>query len=213
MDKSDPTLDHEVSTSDRILMKQVKAGEPEVLRKLLTLYLRPLRRYAGTFLPRPEDAEEVVQEAFVCLWEKRERWRENGSIQALLFTLTRNGAIDTLRRRRRETPLNEGLSLGVSAPGPTPFETTQERELWEIAEAAVRQLPPRRQEVFRLVREGGLSYQEVSDLLGISRQTVANLMSLALANLRSDLQPLLLNDQPVSHALGGLKGAEKTGSD
>jgi RNA polymerase sigma-70 factor (ECF subfamily) len=213
VDKRDPTLDHEDHASDRILMNQVKAGEPEVLRKLLTLYLHPLRRYALSFLPRAEDAEEVVQEAFVRLWEKREHWRETGSIRALLFTLTRNAAIDTLRRRRRETPLDERLSHAVSASDPTPFETTQEGELWEIAEAAIRQLPPRRQEVFRLVREGGLSYQDVAKLLGISQQTVANLMSLALASLRSTLHPLLLDDHHKSAQPRVMRGAEVTGSD
>jgi RNA polymerase sigma-70 factor (ECF subfamily) len=71
-------------------------------------------------------------------------------------------------------------------------------ELRSMAETAVSSLPPRRQEVFRLVREGGLSYKEVAETLGISTQTVANLMSLALGDLRASLKPMLEGeaDQP-----------------
>ena len=60
-----------------------------------------------------------------------------------------------------------------------------------MAEAAVSSLPPRRQEVFRLVREGGLSYKEVAATLEIAPQTVANLMALALSDLRLSLRPIL----------------------
>jgi RNA polymerase sigma-70 factor (ECF subfamily) len=194
-------------------MYRVKSGDPEVLRRLLALFLNPLQRYAGTILSRPEDAEEAVQEAFVRLWEKREAWREDGSIQALLFTLTRNAAIDTLRKRRRETPL-EGVRLrAVPTPGPTPFETAHEGELWALAEAAIRKLPPRRQEVFRLVREGGLSYREVSCVLGISPQTVANLMSLALTNLRSTLAPLFGEADDFTVRVGRQRESGASGSD
>ncbi len=191
MEKNDRTPGGCNRGNDRVAMEQVRSGDPRILRHLLTLYLGPLQRFAGSILPHPEDAEEAVQEAFVRLWEKRETWREDGSIRALLFTLTRNAAIDAHRKRRRETPLREVRWQAVSTPDPTPFEMAQEGELWAIAEAAVQRLPQRRQEVFRLVREGGLSYQEVSRVLGISPQTVANHMSLALSELRSALKPLI----------------------
>ena len=60
-----------------------------------------------------------------------------------------------------------------------------------MAEEAVARLTPRRQEIFRLVRENGLSYREVAEVLDLSPQTVANLMSLALADLRAALGPIL----------------------
>jgi RNA polymerase sigma-70 factor (ECF subfamily) len=177
-------------------MEGLRAGDATVLRLLLRMYLGPLHRYAEALLSGRWDAEEVVQEAFVQLWEKRDRWREDGSVRALLFTLTRNLSIDTLRRRRRELDLGDQGLRRFSSPAPTPLEDTHEGELRSMAEAAVSSLPPRRQEVFRLVREAGLSYKEVAETLGISNQTVANLMSLALADLRASLKPLLEGEAP-----------------
>jgi RNA polymerase sigma-70 factor (ECF subfamily) len=58
-----------------------------------------------------------------------------------------------------------------------------------LAAAAVTRLPERRREVFRLVREEGLSYQEIAEIMGLSTQTVANHMSLAMADLRAALKP------------------------
>jgi RNA polymerase sigma-70 factor (ECF subfamily) len=176
---------------DKDLMSGLLEGDPAVLRILLSRFFVPLRRYAQGILGGPSDAEEAAQEAFIRLWEKRDRWREDGSVQALLFTLTRNAAIDLLRRRRRESPLAESRLQTLPSPSPSPLDITREKELRSLAEEAVRNLPSRRQEVFRLVREGGLSYREVAETLGITPQTVANLMSLALADLRTSLKPLL----------------------
>ena len=64
-------------------------------------------------------------------------------------------------------------------------------ELKQAVSKAVRALPPRRREIFRLVREGGFSYEEIAEIMEISRQTVANHMSLALSDLRVMLRPFL----------------------
>ena len=191
MDRSNSKQAEDTNPSDGDLMAGLLAGDPAVLRILLSRYLPSLRRYAERLVGPGPESEEAVQEAFIRLWEKRDRWREDGSVRALLFTLTRNAAVDHLRRRRRETPLADHHVRFLPSPSPSPLDNTEERELRSLAEAAVRNLPPRRQEVFRLIRESGLSYREVSETLGISAQTVANLMSLALTDLRTSLKPIL----------------------
>ena len=193
--------------SDGELMGRVRAGDPEVLRTLLTRHLTQLRRYAEGLLDRPEDAEDVVQEAFVRLWEKRETWRIESSVRAILFTLTRNAAVDLLRRKRRETQLPDGWAETIPSFGPSPLHQALEGELTLMAEDAVSRLPPRRQEVFRLIREGGLSYKEVATALEIAPQTVANLMALALSDLRLSLKAIL-KPRPEEPALPSEKSAE-----
>ncbi len=74
---------------------------------------------------------------------------------------------------------------------PDPLTRVQESELRAAARDAVEALPRRRREIFRLVRQRGLSYREAAETLGISPKTVANQMSLAMNNLRSALEPHL----------------------
>ena len=72
-----------------------------------------------------------------------------------------------------------------------PDRTLELSELERAAAAAVASLPERRGEVFRLAREQALSYAEIADVMGLSVQTVANHMSLALSDLRAALRPHL----------------------
>ncbi|MGW8268016.1 MAG: RNA polymerase sigma factor [Longimicrobiales bacterium] len=179
---------------DEELLSRLRAGDPTVLRQLLKRYLPALRLYAERLLGGSGDPEEAVQEAFIRLWTHRERWRGDGSIRSLLYTITRNAALDELRRHRREVPLSDHLLPASRSPDPDPLACLEEEDLRRAAEEAIRRLPPRRQEIFRMVREGGLSYREVAEVLDIAPQTVANLMSLALADLRACLGPVLWGD-------------------
>jgi RNA polymerase sigma-70 factor (ECF subfamily) len=185
-----PTRDP-LPLGDAELLGRLREGDAAVLREAIKRYLPALRLYAERILRGSGDPEEAVQEAFIRLWTHRERWRGEASIRSLLFTITRNVALDELRRHWREVPLSETPAPLARSESHSPLHRLQEEELRRIAEAAISRLPPRRQEVFRLVREGGLTYREVAQVLDLSLQTVANLMSLALGDLRASLGPIL----------------------
>lgn len=178
-------------TSDAEILAGLRAGDASSLRELLKRHLPALRRYAERILGGLGDPQDAVQEAFIRLWTHRERWNRGTSVRSLLFTITRNAALDELRRRRREVSFSDPPVSSRGVEIPPPLFHLQEEELWEVAEKAIADLPPRRREIFRLVREGGLTYREVAEVLDLSPQTVANLMSLALRNLRVSLGPVL----------------------
>jgi RNA polymerase sigma-70 factor (ECF subfamily) len=173
-------------TPDAELMEGVRAGNAAALQRLLELHWDPLVRYARRMLTEPDDAQDVVQEAFVRLWSRRARWKVEGSVRALLFTITRHAVLDELRRQGRRG--RAARAFQGPAPPTLPSEDAAADELKTAAAAAVASLPPKRQEVFRLVREAGLSYSEVAEVMDVSPQTVANQMSLALSDLRRALR-------------------------
>lgn len=176
--------------SDVELLEGIRAGDPNALEALMARYWPPLVRYAENVMSGVGDPQDVVQEGFVRLWARREDWDREGSLKALLYTIVRNAALDERRRRDRgDRVTRERAHFG--APNPTPYENVQGAELKRAAAAAVAALPPKRQEVFRLAREEGLSYREIGAAMGISTQTVANQMSLALADLRLAMKPYL----------------------
>lgn len=166
-------------------LERIRAGDVEALGELLRDAWAPLLRHLGPIAGSADAAEDAAQEAFVRLWERREHW-QYGSARALLFRIGRNAALDATRRgevreRRQRHPL-----AGPPAPA-TPEEELAQTEVRARVEAALAGLAPRRREVFELVRFGGLTYQEVAEALELSPQTVANHMSFALRDLRSEL--------------------------
>lgn len=180
--------------SDSDLIRGLRSDDPAALQAVLELYWARLVVFAHRMMGDAGDPEDQVQEVLARLWARRQSLKDEGSLKALLYTMVRNRCLDDLRRRARRDQL-EG-QLPSPTPARTPWEDVHGAELQRAAAAAVSRLPPRRREVFRLVREEGLSYQEVAVVLELSPQTVANHMSLALADLRTALKPYLPRTDP-----------------
>jgi len=175
--------------SDLALLSRIRQGDTGALGIILERHWPAVVRYALTILDSRDAAEDVAQETFVRLWERREAWRLEGSVRALLLRVTRNLSLDELRRRsaRQRT--------ARSAPRTPlrllPDEELESREMRSIITRAVDSLPQRRREVFILVHHYGLSYRETASVLELAPQTVANHLTLALADLRKQLVPYL----------------------
>jgi RNA polymerase sigma-70 factor (family 1) len=178
--------------SDRDIIERVRSGDAAVIGRLQDAYWGPLVQFADRLLDGMGDPQDVVQEAFIRLWARREHWGSDGSVRALLYAVTRNAALDERRRRTRRERAD-----AVADPPPHRAPPSTEAAAEELRRAAVRavaQLPPKRREVFRLAREEGLTYAEIASVLGVSPQTVANHMSLALADLRHALADFLVDE-------------------
>jgi RNA polymerase sigma-70 factor (ECF subfamily) len=178
------------------LIRRLRSGDPNALQDPLDRHWERLVGFARRIVGEAGDPEGQVQEALARLWARRHLLDDEGSLKALLYTTVRNLCLDELRRRARRDRL-EGKALPPTSVR-TPWEDVQGAELQRAAATAVARLPARRQEVFRLVREEGLSYNEVSRVLELSPQTVANHMSLAMADLRTALKPFLPSSDPRS---------------
>lgn len=176
---------------DRHLMGGVRLGEASAFDELLRIYWDPLVSYADSLLESIDAAEDVVQETFIRVWERRSDWSARGSVRSYLYRITRTVALNEHRRRRvRKKWLGRGRVEKPSA-SPTPLQMVEGEEMDVAIDEALAALPDRRREVFTLARLHDLSYREIADLMQISPQTVANQMSAALADLRRSLRHLV----------------------
>lgn len=169
------------------LMELVRAGDTDALRDLMDAYWQPLVAYAYTFVGSHDRAEDLAQETFIRLWERRKEWTPDGSVRSYLYRIVRNLAIDDQRKSKVRRLWAERVKRDPPPVFPPPDDVLEDNELYAAVERAIRELPPRRREVFILRRFHQLSYSQIAEVMGITPRTVANQLSTALAELRATL--------------------------
>ena len=174
-----------------MLARELKAGNEAALGALVERHWKPLLQYALEFLTHEDQAQDIVQEAFVQLWSARETWRQNRTLRPVLYQITRNLALNEKRRRVHFKRWVRRLHQSERDPRPSPYRAMRQAELHAIVQQAKEALPERRREIFTLVRTHQMSYREVGQVLGISPQTVANQMTKAVHDMRTALVPYL----------------------
>lgn len=140
-----------------------------------------LSRYALRFLGNEAESEEVVQDVFVDVWQRRKRLTISHSIKAYLYQAVKHQCLNRLRKA--VIPFDEVTETDAVSPPKIESELFSQ-ELNIRLQHAIDHLPPRCQAIFRLSRYAGLSYKEIAEELGISVKTVEAQMGIALRRLR-----------------------------
>lgn len=175
---------------ERALVAGIQQGDLDAFRMLHGRFVVDLLDFAHSYLRSRYDAEEVVQDLFLWIWEHRHEWTAPGGLRSYLFKAVRNRAINRLRQARVQATYAERVGQRTRLPEESravPDDALAKVTAGELAAVladAVGTLPPRCREVFILIRERGLTYAEVAGLLGISPKTVEIHMNHALGVLR-----------------------------
>lgn len=177
---------------DRDAMRRLCQNDDAALDDLIETFRDGLVRYALGMVGSIDDAEDVAQQALLQFWRRRGCLElRDSDLRSYLLRSVRNHALNL--QRHRQVMMRAGPRLRDTVQRvPTPVEAVEGAELQSAVEAALEALPPRRREVFTLIRFHGLSYREAAEVMGVSPQTVANQLSSALAALRRSLGPFLV---------------------
>jgi RNA polymerase sigma-70 factor (ECF subfamily) len=175
---------HASAREENDLISQLKQGDSHAFTVLFNGYGRKLYRFAYGFLKSREEAEEVVQDAFVRLWENREKLDANGSLGGYLFRIAYRLVLNRIRQATREKQLAVHFPPQASPLQNTTEEEMASREMGQLVERAVATLPPKRKEIFQLSRHAQLSHQEIADQMNISKKTVEAQLTQALRHVR-----------------------------
>lgn len=158
----------------------------DFVKAALTEFESPLIGYATTFLHDVERARDVVQDTFIRLYQQDVE-KVKGGLKAWLFTVCRNRALDVIRKERRITGLEEEQMARVPSGRRTPSERADLEERVGQVHEALNRLSENQREVILLKFEQGLSYEEISEVTGLSSGNVGFLLHTGLKRLRSFL--------------------------
>ena len=182
-------MSDKIKEREKELIASLKKGESRAFDDLFNLHSIRVFRFAYSFLKNREDSEEIVQEVFLRVLEKRSRISDSFSFKAYLFSISHNIIIDRFRLHIRDQKYLEYLKANAKTADNVTDKSVEFASLDQLHREAVYQLPPRRKLIYNMNRNEGLSYTEIAKSLHISKNTVENQMSLALKFIRNKLGP------------------------
>lgn len=159
--------------------------------KIYVMYFTRMRRFAKEYVLFDEDAENVVQDVFVVLWEKRDVLDIQVSLVSYLFSLVKNRCLDYLRHQVVADEYKQELTLKLTSLEHLNDSFTSDEDIERILLSAIHKLPERCQEIFMKNRIEGKKYREIATEMNLSVNTVENQISIALKKLRVELKDYL----------------------
>lgn len=183
--------------SDRALIEEFRTGSLDAYEQLLRRYESKVYNLALKFTRNPEDAEEVLQDVFVTLYQKIKGFEGKSAFSSWLYRIVVNASFMKLRKRKQNpavsiedlTPMmrSQFLDWPDHQPAVRSDSITINNELRSIVESAITRLPDEYRAVFVLRDVDGLSNQEVSEILDISLPAIKSRLHRARIMLRRKL--------------------------
>jgi RNA polymerase sigma-70 factor (ECF subfamily) len=194
---------------DLELVKKARSGDRKAYGTLVDLYQRRVYAIAFGILRNREDAWDAAQEAFVKAYKNLDRFEGTSAFYTWLYRITYNLSIDHLRSRKRRDTVdldeNRKLESALQKAGHQvhehPDEMADRKELSRVLQEAMQKLTDKHRAIIVLREVEGLSYEEMADVLGISKGTVMSRLFHARKNLQALLRPYVEEGDDVPESL------------
>lgn len=174
----------------RELQRTIALGDEAAFTQLYLLFGKKLIQFAVSLTRSPQVAEELVEDVFVKLWANRHRIEEIENPAVYLYVAVKSRALNMLSQKAHEliTAPFDDLSITSGEFAPDPHDLMITVEMMNRMQKAIESLPPRCKMIFKLVREDGLRYKEVAEILNISVNTIDVQMAIAVKKICLALQ-------------------------
>lgn len=186
------------------LIQQEIANNSEVaFGKLYAFYHQKLVSFAYSILHAREMAEEVVEDVFIKVWKKRTTIDKVENLAVYLYVSVKNTALNRLSGKARALLVQpyDDLDSTTEPLHSNPYELMISAEIMNKMNEAVEKLPPRCKMIFKLIREDGLKYKDVSSILNISVNTIDAQMAIAIKRICGALDIKKPQKNPVAHSV------------
>ncbi len=175
----------ETLSDDTLLLADLKAGDSAAFKYFYDKYHIQLYRKLLKLVQIDVIAEELLQDLFLKIWQKRALIDVNQSFKAYLYRIAQNMVSDHFRKLAKEIKLERETDVSSLTIIDTPDDFLQGERAQEIINEAISVLPAQQQLVFRMCKIEGKSYEEVSKLLNISHATINTHISRASKTVKT----------------------------
>lgn len=177
-------MDNNALSDDRLLLQQIAKGHEKAFAVLVSRYWNNIYGQALTYLKSSHQAQDVVQEVFIKVWEKREALLQVERFDSFLFIMARNHIISELRKKIAHPLEPDAVDVYKEERG-IPDQELSFKQLQQHLKTAIELLPQQQKTAFLLSRDEGLSYEAIAVQMNLSRETVKKHIGRSLNFLRT----------------------------
>ena len=131
-----------------------------------------LYRLALRITLKHEEAQDIVQDTLIKVWNKRDEWENIVSMEAYCLTICRNLALDKMKLRANQNESIENIHLDTPDQGGNPYERMQQKDRIDLVRRMVNALPEKQRSCIQLRDFEGQPYKEIAEILGITEEQV-----------------------------------------
>lgn len=161
----------------------IKVGDRNAFEYLFTMYYNRLVAYITTYTNDKANSEDIVQQAFISLWENKCNLDESKSPKGYLYSIAYNRYIDTVKSKKRQEKLISQIWERALMDRIEEDSEAMEHRIKKM-KLVIESLPPKCREIILLNKIHGIKYKEIADKLGISVKTVESQMRIAFTKIR-----------------------------
>jgi RNA polymerase sigma-70 factor (family 1) len=179
---------HIRSLQERIALYE----DMQAYHELYNLFFHNLHRFCFSFVKSSEAAEEIVSDVFIKLWQIRNKLPDIANLKVYLYQIAKNCCLNYLTRHFKNPVASlDEMDLDTVICLDNPEELCISSDLIKTIQQTIRQLPPQCRLIFQMVKEDGMRYKEVADILQVSVLTVRNQVAIATQKLAATLPPYI----------------------
>ena len=185
-----PANNHDTTVQLTELQTRIANNDETAFTQLYLHFGKKLIHFSISLVRSKEIAEELVEDVFVKLWANRSHIREIENLTVYLYVAVKNKSLNALSQKAKELVAAsfDYLDTTVDEFAADPYDLMITAEMMGRMHQAIESLPPRCKMIFKLIREDGLRYKEVGDILNISVNTIDAQMAIAVKKVCTALQ-------------------------
>jgi RNA polymerase sigma-70 factor (family 1) len=176
-----------LNDQEREIIEQLRDGSKDAFRLMFDEVGPKIYAFALSYLKNEFEAEELLQEVFLKLWEVRSSLDSSRNLKSFLFKICINLIYDFIRRKNIEQVYLDYSEKNNPSSGDNTWHEVIYNDMLNNLQQLIAAMPEQRQRIFRMSKEDGLSNEEIADRLNLSKRTVENQLYRAVSFLKEKI--------------------------